>query len=148
MQADPPPVPELARSPFEWPVRVYYEDTDAGGVVYYANYFRFCERARTEYLRTAGFEQQRLRETTGLAFVVRSVHGDYRAPAKLDDALVVVTSIDRLGRASIRFGQKILRDGALLFEASVEVACIDESRGRATAIPADVRQHFQPPTSS
>ena len=117
-------------------------------MVYYANYFRFCERARTEYLRATGFEQQTLRDDRGIVFVVRSVQADYLASAKLDDMLTVITTIERLGRASIGFGQKILRDEALLFQARVDIACIDQSRGKAAAIPADVRRQLHPSSSS
>lgn len=148
MHAAPPPAPDQAPTPFEWPVRVYYEDTDAAGMVYYANYLRFCERARTEYLRAAGFEQQALREARGIVFVVRSLRADYLTPALLDDTLLTHTSIVRLGRASLSFGQRILCNGTLLFEAAVDIACIDTSRRKATAIPADVRQQLLSSSSS
>ena len=82
---------QASQQPFTLPVRVYYEDTDAGGVVYYANYLNFCERARTEWLRTLGVSQQALIDEQGLGFVVRSVQADYLAPARLDDSLIVVT---------------------------------------------------------
>ena len=86
---------------FTLPVRVYYEDTDAGGVVYYANYLKFCERARTEWLRALGVSQQALIDEQGLAFVVRSVHADYLASARLDDALTIATRVAMLRRASL-----------------------------------------------
>ena len=97
--------PQASSQPFTLPVRVYYEDTDAGGVVYYANYLKFCERARTEWLRTLGVSQQALIDEQGLAFVVRSVQADYLASARLDDALEVVTRVAMLRRASLLFEQ-------------------------------------------
>ncbi|THF59343.1 tol-pal system-associated acyl-CoA thioesterase [Pseudothauera rhizosphaerae] len=129
---------------FSWPVRVYYEDTDAAGVVYYANYLRYCERARTEWLREAGFGQQRMMAERGLGFVVRSFSADYRQPAVLDDALRVVSHIARLGRASIEFVQRIVRGDELLFDARVTVACVDLARRKPVALPTDVRARLSP----
>src|SRR5574337_618171 len=127
---------------FILPVRVYYEDTDAAGVVYYANYFKFCERARTEWLRQIGFNNSTLLEERGLAFVVRAVKGDYLAPAVLDDALQVVSTLDKLGGASLVFGQRVMRGGELLFDAQIAIACIDLRARRASPIPADVKQQL------
>ncbi|PKO55256.1 MAG: tol-pal system-associated acyl-CoA thioesterase [Betaproteobacteria bacterium HGW-Betaproteobacteria-21] len=143
MQTILPPDDPVAASRFVLPVRVYYEDTDAAGVVYYANYLRFCERARTEWLRAIGFEQQRMLTEDGLAFVVRSVKADYLSPARLDDALTVVSTIDVLQRASMIFGQKILRSSELLFAADVRVACVDWNRGKPAPIPAAVRSQLE-----
>ena len=120
--------------------RVYYEDTDAAGVVYYANYWRFCERGRTEWLREFGFDQQALMDETGLAFVVRSVHGDYLRPARLDDRITVITTVDATRRASLAFTQVIVRGEERLFTATVSIACFDTRRGRPAAIPAHIRQ--------
>ncbi|MCZ4304697.1 tol-pal system-associated acyl-CoA thioesterase [Zoogloeaceae bacterium G21618-S1] len=125
-------------------VRVYYEDTDAAGVVYYANYWRFCERGRTEWLRRQGFDQQQLMDETGIAFVVRRVEGDYHRPARLDDTLQILTSVSTLKRASLSFSQKVLRDAELLFEATVSVACLDTRRNRAVAIPDTIRKTLNP----
>ncbi|MDC6130864.1 tol-pal system-associated acyl-CoA thioesterase, partial [Burkholderia gladioli] len=102
---EPEPPPEAVPS-FRWPVRVYYEDTDAGGIVYYANYLRFFERARTEWLRACGLDQRRLAAETGAMFVVRDTAVDYRAPARLDDPLTIVSRIERFGRASMIFVQE------------------------------------------
>lgn len=124
------------------PIRVYYEDTDAGGVVYYANYLRFCERARTEWLRALGVEQQALLESAGIAFVVRSVKADYLQPARLDDVLQVVSHIATLRRASLVFEQEIRRDGQLLFSAQVLIACIDHRRQKPVQIPAPLYAHL------
>ncbi len=92
---------------FLWPVRVYYEDTDSGGVVYYANYLKFMERARTEWLRSLGFEQDQLLEKEGVLFAVRRVEVDYRRPARFNDALTVSASIKSRGKASLTFQQEI-----------------------------------------
>ncbi|MBI1906487.1 MAG: tol-pal system-associated acyl-CoA thioesterase [Rhodocyclales bacterium] len=127
---------------FTLPVRVYYEDTDAAGVVYYANYLRFCERARTEWLRSMGYDQRTLLETTGIAFVVRSVQADFKVSARLDDALEVVSSIARLGHASLVFAQNIIRDQELILDSIVTIACIDTRKQRPCAIPSDLRTRF------
>jgi acyl-CoA thioester hydrolase len=118
-----------------WPVRIYYEDTDAAGVVYYANYLRFCERARTEWLRAIGFQQQEMFTKQGLAFVVTRVEADYLRSAELDDALEVCSSIDRLARASVRFKQSVTRGNDALFVARVTVACVDWAKRRPVALP-------------
>ncbi|MCB1787217.1 MAG: tol-pal system-associated acyl-CoA thioesterase [Chromatiaceae bacterium] len=128
-------------SGFEWPVRVYYEDTDAGGVVYYANYLKFLERARTEWLRDLGFEQERLMRDAGILFAVRRVEIDYLLPARFDDALVVEAAIAELGRASFTFRQRIVRaPDTLLSTATVTVVCLDKDRFRPTAIPTDIHE--------
>lgn len=119
--------------------RVYYEDTDAAGVVYYANYLHFCERARTEWLRALGFEQHGMLSTHKVAFVVRSVEAEYLAPARLDDMLSIVTRVFDIGRASLWFAQSVLRGEELLFDSRISVASIDTVRGRPTAIPAALR---------
>lgn len=128
---------------FRWPLRVYYEDTDAGGVVYYANYLRYLERARTELLRSLGFGQAMLATDAGIAFAVRSVSVEYLKPARLDDALEVHTSVESVGRAQAVFAQRIERDSDLLITASVRLACLDIQRGRATAMPPDVYEELK-----
>ena len=136
-EAGAPDTPAAAHD-FTLPVRVYYEDTDAGGVVYYANYLKFCERARTEWLRTLGLSQQKLLDEQGLGFVVRSVQADYLAPARLDDALVVRTRVATLRRASLLFEQELRRGQELLFSAQVLLASIDLHRHKPVAIPASL----------
>lgn len=126
--------------PFRLDVRVYYEDTDAGGVVYYANYLKYLERARTEWLRRAGFDQRELAGQRNLLFTVRSVEIEYHMPARLDDRLEVEARILRIGRASIDFAQAVRRDGAELCGARVRVACIDAETFRPRALPAELRQ--------
>lgn len=139
--AHPSPSPQITHT-FTLPVRVYYEDTDAAGVVYYANYLRFCERARTEWLRSMGYEQRALMETTGIAFVVRSVQADFKTSARLDDALEVVSSVVKLGHASLVFSQKVFRDQELILDSTVSIACIDTRKQRPCAIPSDLRTRF------
>ena len=128
---------------FVWPVRVYFEDTDAGGVVYYANYLRFMERARTEWLRQRGFEQDRLRADTGILFVVRSVHLDLKRPARFNDALSVSCRPSGLGRASIDVAQSVTRGDLELASAHVRLACVDAERFVPVAIPAPVRSAIE-----
>jgi acyl-CoA thioester hydrolase len=119
---------------FNWPIRVYYEDTDAGGIVFYANYLKFFERARTEWLRACGIEQGRLAKETGTLFIVCGTALDYRSPARLDDLLTIVSRIERLGRASVDFVQEAWRDGTLLATSTVRVGCVDAAALRPTAI--------------
>jgi acyl-CoA thioester hydrolase len=134
--SDATPVP--ATDPFQWPVRVYWEDTDAGGVVYHASYLRFMERARTEWLRAMGITQSSYKETTGLAFLVREMQIDFLKAALLDDELSVSVEVKERRAASILFAQTIRRaDGAELIRAKVRVACVDVRRMRPVQIPAD-----------
>jgi len=125
-------------SVFNWPVRVYYEDTDAGGIVFYANYLKFFERARTEWLRALGVQQQALLDSEGAAFVVKNVTLDYHAAARLDDELTIRTSIDKLGRASVQFAQQAWRGDVLINSASVKVGCIDLATMRPRSLPEQV----------
>ena len=120
---------------FEWPIRVYYEDTDAGGIVFYANYLKFFERARTEWLRACGIDQQRLADSNGVLFVVRCTSVEYSSPARLDDVIRVVSRIERLGRASVDFHQEAWRDGVLLASGDIRVASVDRASIRPAAIP-------------
>lgn len=127
---------------FSWPLRVYYEDTDAGGVVYYANYLRFYERARTEWLRAIGFEQARLRNQDGIVFAVRSAEIDYLMPALLDDALQVEAEVIDLRRASMTFRQRLRRDDDVLSSATVKIVCLDSESFRPVAIPVSIRERI------
>jgi acyl-CoA thioester hydrolase len=122
---------------FSVPVRVYYEDTDAAGIVYYANYLRFIERGRTEFLRALGHDQNQLMKE-GVAFAVRSLSADYLKPARLDDLLTVETAIATLGRAQLTFAQRILRGEELLLDAKIRIACIDPGAGRPIPIPRPI----------
>jgi acyl-CoA thioester hydrolase len=123
---------------FIWPIRVYYEDTDAGGIVFYANYLKFFERARTEWLRACGVDQRKLAEESGALFVVRSTALDYLAPARLDDMLRIVSRIERLGRASVDFAQEAWRDDTLLATGTIRVGCVDSKSMKPAAIPPPV----------
>ena len=125
-------------SVFTWPVRVYYEDTDAGGIVFYANYLKFFERARTEWLRAAGIGQQDLIASDNAGFVVKSATIDYHAPARLDDEITLTLAVEKLGRASVQFAQKAYRDDVLLAEASVKVGCVDLASVRPRSLPGHV----------
>lgn len=122
-------------SVFTWTVRVYYEDTDAGGIVYYANYLKFFERARTEWLRALGIHQQALLDAEGAAFVVRSASVDYVSAARLDDELTLTLSVEKLGRASVQFAQQAWRGDTLLSSATVKVGCVDAATMRPRAVP-------------
>jgi acyl-CoA thioester hydrolase len=124
-------------SDFIWNIRVYYEDTDAGGIVYYANYLKFFERARTEWLRAIGANQHQLLQEHDAMFVVKSVSADYHAPAKLDDVLKLTLRIEKLGRASIQFVQEAWNGEQLLNSARVKVGCVDSSL-RPRAVPETV----------
>ena len=120
---------------FAWPVRVYVEDTDFGGIVYYANYLRWFERARTEWLRTKGYSQAMLAREPGIVFSVVSARVDYRRPARLDDELVVTCEPRPDGRASLRFAQQVLRCEELLAEGEVRVACVAAGTLRPVRLP-------------
>ncbi len=125
-------------APFDWPVRVYYEDTDAGGIVYYANFLRYFERCRTEWLRALGIEQQRLREKDGLQFVVVNASIDYRRPARLDDRLTIRAEIAETARTWLVFAQQALRGDELLATAEVKVACLDAQSMAPARLPASL----------
>lgn len=126
---------------FYWLVRVYYEDTDSGGVVYYANYLKFMERARTEYLRSLGFEQDRLRLEQGVLFAVHSLQIDYRQPARFNDTLEVSAQVNNIRRTSLTFSQRIVRHEAddLLCEGQVRIACVDAGTFKPSPIPETLR---------
>ncbi|MAE35304.1 MAG: tol-pal system-associated acyl-CoA thioesterase [Oceanospirillaceae bacterium] len=128
---------------FEWPLRVYIEDTDAGGIVFYANYLRYMERARSEWLRALGFEQQALMEA-GVRFVVRDLNIQYRKAAVLDDQIIATTELAEITKAGLTLNQTVIRRSEsaetaeeLLVDAQVRVACIN-NEGRPAAIPVDI----------
>ena len=125
-------------STFTFPVRVYWEDTDAGGVVFYANYLKFFERARTEWLRAAGVEQQRLRDDTGAMFVVAEVQTRYLAPARLDDLLHVTVRVEEHGAASMVIVQEAFRGDMLLAKGRIRIGCVQAESLRPCRIPASV----------
>jgi acyl-CoA thioester hydrolase len=131
---------------FSWRVRVYYEDTDAGGVVFYANYLKFFERARTEWLRHAGIEQHALTQSDSVMFVVKSTAVDYIAPAKLDDELKLTVVVQRFGKASVEFVQQAWRigetDDTLLAVGRIRVACVGCTSFKPCAIPTAVHDRL------
>ena len=120
---------------FSLQVRVYYEDTDAAGVVYYANYLRFLERCRTDWLASLGHPVVELERRHGIVFVVRRIEVDYRVPARLSDTLDVTVAIETLGRASLTVQQRVLRSSQTLLNARVMLACVDRERLRPVRIP-------------
>lgn len=132
----------MSKPRFALPTRIYYEDTDAGGVVYYANYLRFMERARTEWLRALGCEQSALL-TQGIAFAVRSAAVEFLRPARLDDELIVASTIESLGRAQVVFHQQVLRNHDVLVDATIRVACFDPLRGKAAAMPKEIHEKLK-----
>jgi len=128
---------------FRWPVRVFYEDTDTAGIVYYANYLKFFERARTEWLRAAGINQRELSQTALRAFVVTRCAVDYHAPARLDDQLALTVVVEKLGRASVNFQQQAWLDRpnhepTLLCSALVRVCCVNTDSMRPEPLPMHV----------
>lgn len=137
---------------FSIPVRVYYEDTDAGGVVYYANYLKYLERCRTEWLRRIGVDQSDLLRDPGIAFVVRSVNIDYLKPARLDDALVVDLDVDSIGRAQIHFRQRIRRANPAapggwdeLIAGAIQIVCVNSAQMKIASIPPSLRSRLETP---
>ena len=120
-------------------IRVYYEDTDAGGVVFYANYLKFFERGRTEWLRRLGVNQSELASRERRMFVVKEADIRYRKPARLDDLITVRSSITRLGRASIDFQQAAYVNGELLCESTIQICCVDTETFRPAALPQELR---------
>ena len=134
------------RKPFRWPVRVYYEDTDADGIVYYANYLKFLERARTEWLAEAGFTHAALAREHRLAFVVHRLEIEYRAPARLYDALEVTAALVQRGRGRLVMAQDVLRDGAMLASAQVTLACLDTATWRPECASAAIAAKMESPS--
>lgn len=128
---------EPSQNNFEWRVRVYYEDTDAGGIVYYANYLRFFERARTEWLRSLGINQSKLSQTEAIQFIVRSLQIDYRRPSRLDDELMLTLTIKQMRGASLLIDQqaRLVGSSDLLVGAQVRVACVHRDTGRPVGLP-------------
>jgi len=131
-----PPSPDLVS--FRHTLRVYWEDTDAGGVVFYANYLKFFERARTEWLRSFGHSQQRLRDETGAIFVVAETAIRYLRPARLDDLLEVTVQVLEAGRATMLIAQQALRGAELLAEGTIRIGCVDAQTLRPRRIPIDL----------
>ena len=127
-------------SQFGWPIRVYYEDTDTGCVVYHSNYLNFMERARTEWLRAMGFEQTTLKEEYGVIIVVHSLSISFKKPAYFNDMLIVHSALSNMGHSSIGMTQTIQRNGILLIEAQVKAAFVDAVTFKPVGIPAKIKQ--------
>ena len=119
-------------------VRVYYEDTDAGGVVYYANYLKYMERARTEWLRALGFEQDELLREAGVVFAVRSAALEFIKPARFNDRLDVTVQVARVGRASMSLSQSVVRESTVLCRGEIKLACVDAAAFTVTPLPAQL----------
>lgn len=128
---------------FTWPVRIYYEDTDSGGVVYYANYLKFLERARTEWLRALGFEQTELLRDYNVLFVVRRVEVDYLRPARFDEALVVTVKVHGMGRSWMELDQAAIRDAEALVTARVKIVCVNGQSFRPVGIPPAIKEKME-----
>jgi len=125
-------------APYRLPLRVYWEDTDAGGVVFYANYLKFFERARTEWLRALGVGQQALRDDTGAIFVVSDTRVRYHRPARLDDLLSVTVLLTATGRATMNITQQAWRDDTLLADGEIRIGCVDAASFRPRRIPTQI----------
>jgi acyl-CoA thioester hydrolase len=128
----------LHKPAFTWRLRVYWEDTDAGGIVFYANYLKFFERARTEWLRSLGIEQQQLRQTTGGMFVVADTQVRYLRPSRLDDELTVTAHLKEIGRASMTIEQQVLLNNASLCEGVIRIGWVDAASMQPARIPARI----------
>lgn len=130
----------MMRQPvFQWPIRVYYEDTDAGGVVYHSQYLNFMERARTEWLRSLGFEQAWLRESLNILFVVHSLQIQFRKSARFDELLTVETQLTTLRLGSFECIQEIVREEERIIQAQVKIACVNATTYKPTGIPAPIK---------
>ena len=127
---------------FSWPVRVYFQDTDAGGVVYHASYVNFLERSRTEWLRTFGYSNAGLMKELGVVFVVRSLKLDYLKPAVLDDLLTVTSQVKEIGRSRLNVQQAVLRGEEVLVEGEVHLVCVDVKTFKPVSVPDVLRKHW------
>lgn len=131
-----------AHKPFSWPVRVYYQDTDAGGVVYHTNYVNFMERARTEWLRSFGHSNAGLMLELGVMFVVRSIRIDYLKPALLDDMLSVTAHLTKVGRSQITLAQEVIRGEEVLTQAEVHLVCVGKDSFKPVSVPEMLRKQW------
>ena len=129
----------VSNQTFNWPIRVYYEDTDSGGVVYHSNYLNFMERARTEWLRHLGFEQTYIRDELNVIFVVHSMQITFKKPAKFNDMLTVTSELHKIGHSSLQFLQKITLNQQALVEAQVKLACVNALTFKPVGIPEPIK---------
>jgi acyl-CoA thioester hydrolase len=141
-------MPDTAPAPFRFPLRVYWEDTDAAGIVFYANYLKYFERARTEWLRALGHEQERLRVQTGVVFVVTDTAVHYRRPARLDDVLSITVSVEHAGRAQMTISQQAWRatpgGEELLAQGTIRLGCVDAGTFRPQRVPNSIVESLAP----
>jgi len=140
MKSEDSPVPA---APFRHTVRVYWEDTDAGGIVFYANYLKFFERARTEWLRALGHSQQEMVDTTGCMFVVQDTHVRYLRPARLDDLLVITVDVTERGKASLRIRQQAWCTDRLLAEGEIRIGCVERASMKPSRIPGPILEAIE-----
>jgi acyl-CoA thioester hydrolase len=140
MKSEDSPVPT---APFRHTVRVYWEDTDAGGIVFYANYLKFFERARTEWLRALGHSQQEMVDTTGCMFVVQDTHVRYLRPARLDDLLVITVDVTERGKASLRIRQQAWCTDRLLAEGEIRIGCVERASMKPSRIPGPILEAIE-----
>ena len=140
MKSSESPVPAAS---FRHTVRVYWEDTDAGGIVFYANYLKFFERARTEWLRALGHSQQEMVDTTGCMFVVQDTHVRYLRPARLDDLLVVTVDVTERGKASLRIRQQAWCADRLLTEGEIRIGCVERASMKPSRIPGPILEAIE-----
>ena len=129
---------------FIWPIRVYYEDTDAGGVVYHSNYLNFMERARTEWLRALGFEQPHVKADMGVIIVVHSMQVEFKSPAYFNDMLDIHCKLTKVGHSSIEMEQKTMREHTLLIKAQVKLAFVNADTFKPLGIPAEIKAAMLP----
>ena len=130
--------PGESAAAFRWPIRVYWEDTDAAGIVFYANYLKFFERARTEWLRALGHSQHEMVDTTGCMFVVQDTHVRYLKPARLDDVLVVTVDVRERGRASLRIAQQAWCGDTLVSDGDIRIGCVERATMKPHRIPGPI----------
>ncbi len=128
---------------FSLPIRIYFEDTDSGGVVYHSNYLKFMERARTEWLRSIGIDQRHLKQDHQIMFVVHRIDIQYKFPARFNDDLIVKSEIKDIGSSKIEFRQMIYRNDEMLIDASVDIACIDSEKFKPVRIPPTIKQTME-----
>lgn len=132
----------MTKAVFSWPIRVYFQDTDAGGVVYHASYVNFFERARTEWLRSFGYSNAGLMKELGVMFVVRSLKLEYLKPSLLDDLLEVTAKVKDIGRSRVTLLQTVLRDDGLLAEGEVHLVCVDVGTFKPVSVPEVLRKEW------
>ena len=136
----------MDKAEYIWPVRVYWEDTDAGGIVFYANYLKFFERARTEWLRSLGIQQQQLKDETGGMFVVAETSVKYLRPARLDDELIVTASLLQSGRASMTIQQEVLLKNTVLCQGTIRIGWVDVASLQPSRIPQNIIESLRTTT--